>query len=85
MTDELRAVDASAQADPTQRQSTSELPEKAASSEFANMQLVYLINDYSFEQILLVFFPLIFPMQCYRVVAEAKVGIDRCKDSIMLA
>lgn len=39
VTDELRVVDASAQADPTQRQSTSELPEKAASSEFANMQL----------------------------------------------
>ncbi|XP_004140284.1 uncharacterized protein LOC101208218 [Cucumis sativus] len=33
VTNELRIVNASAQADPTQRQSTSELPEKAASSE----------------------------------------------------
>lgn len=85
VTDELGVLNAGAQADPTQRQSTSELSEKAASSKVGNMQLVYLINDYIFVQILLVFFPLIFSMQCDRVAAEAKVGIDRCKYSIMLA
>lgn len=46
VTDELRTLNASAEDDPVQRQSTRELSQKDASSEVANMQLVYLINDY---------------------------------------